>query len=74
MELDKGSEDGQGRRPWTWSLLLALLLVGAGVTLSVSINPLLDRRIHWDWTASLAVLLLLFSSRRPFGGVGSSLG
>ncbi len=46
-------------RGWGVSVFFALIGVGIGVTLSATINPLLDRRVHWDWTAPLAVALLV---------------
>ena len=45
-------------RGWGMSVFVALIGVGIGVTLSATINPLLDRRVHWDWMAPLAVALL----------------
>jgi hypothetical protein len=48
-----------GPRGWGVSVFVALIGVGIGVTLSATINPLLDRRVHWDWTAPLAVALLV---------------
>ncbi len=49
-------------RSWPFSVIVALAVVGIGVTLSATLNPLLDRRVHWDWTAALATALLLFFS------------
>ena len=48
-----------GPRGWGVSVFVALIGVGIGVALSATINPLLDRRVHWDWTAPLAVGLLV---------------
>jgi hypothetical protein len=45
------------RRPWMASLGWAAVLVGLGIVLSATVNPLLDRRVHWDWTAPLGVVL-----------------
>lgn len=46
-------------RPWTASLVRAAILVGLALLLSAAINPLLGRRVHWDWTAPLGVALFL---------------
>lgn len=45
------------RRLWTTSLVWAAILVGLAILLSATINPLLGRRMHWDWTSALAVAL-----------------
>ena len=49
-----------GPRSWAFSAAVAALVVGLGVALSATVNPLLDRRVHWDWTAALASALFVF--------------
>ncbi|MCH8284457.1 MAG: hypothetical protein IIC20_07755 [Chloroflexi bacterium] len=49
-----------GTRSWAFSVAVAALVVGLGVALSATVNPLLDRRVHWDWTAALASALFVF--------------
>ena len=49
-----------GTRSWALSVAVAGLVVGLGVALSATVNPLLDRRVHWDWTAALASALFVF--------------
>ncbi|MBI4312857.1 MAG: hypothetical protein HY681_13925 [Chloroflexi bacterium] len=48
---------GSGKRSWAASLSWATLLVAVAIGLSVTINPLLGRRVHWDWTLPLALAL-----------------
>ena len=57
--IDEGGPKPRVKRPWERSLVIALAVVGGSVTLSVVVNPLLGRTIHWDWTAALAVTLLV---------------
>ena len=61
-------KSGQAKRSWLISLVLALLIVGVGVTLSAVVNPLLGRYVHWDWMAGAApaalALLTLAIHRR----------
>jgi hypothetical protein len=40
--------------------LRAAQWVGTGIVLSATINPLLGRRVHWDWTAALGLVLFIF--------------
>lgn len=47
-------------RAWRFSLLIAAALVGAGLVLSATINPILGRQVHWDWAAVLATVSFVF--------------
>ena len=47
-------------RPWRLSLLIAAALVGTGLVLSATINPLLGRQVHWDWAAVLSTVSFAF--------------
>ena len=38
-----------------WAMAIVWLMVG----LSSLVNPMLDRRVHWDWMAVLAPAILL---------------
>jgi len=50
MKGASGHAPGVNRAPRSWPLAfgLALVLVGALVALSATINPLLGRYLHWD--------------------------
>lgn len=48
-----------GRRSLPVSMGWAMALVGLGIALSSTINPLLGRRVHWDWTSGLALVLFI---------------
>lgn len=48
-----------GKRSWTVSITAGAVVVAAGVLLSATVNPLLGRAVHWDWTASLATVLFV---------------
>lgn len=54
MEVRDGAAPAPLRRPWRTSLAWAAILVGLAIVVSATINPLLDRRVHWDWTSPLA--------------------
>lgn len=45
---------GKLERGWLVSVFWAALIIGIGIALSATINPLLDRSVHWDWMAVLA--------------------
>lgn len=47
-------------RAWRFSLLIAAAVVGAGLVLSATINPLLGRQVHWDWAAGLSAVSFVF--------------
>ena len=53
----RGKRRRSSTRSWGYSLGYAALVVGAGIVLSVTVNPLLGRSIHWDWMAYLAPTL-----------------
>jgi hypothetical protein len=44
---------------WGVSLLLAAVTMGVGIILSVTVNPLFDRSVHWDWMAVIAPVLFV---------------
>jgi hypothetical protein len=48
-----------GQRSLAVSMGWAMALVGIGIPLSSTINPLLGRRVHWDWTSGLALVLFI---------------
>ena len=48
-----------GRRSLAVSMGWAMALVGLGIAVSSTINPLLGRRVHWDWTVGLALVLFI---------------
>ena len=47
-------------RAWRSSLLIAAALVGTGLVLSATINPLIGRQVHWDWAAALSAVAFVF--------------
>ena len=56
-----GSAPGQAleKRSWAWSVAGSVVVVGVGIAISATINPLFDRAVHWDWMAVLAPALLI---------------
>jgi hypothetical protein len=42
-----------------WSVAGSVVVVGVGIAISATINPLFDRAVHWDWMAVLAPALLI---------------
>ena len=51
------------KRGWPKSLSVAAAVVAAAVLLSATVNPLLGRSVHWEWTAPLATaLFVLFTA------------
>ena len=54
-----GQANGPTIRRWRTSIVWAAILVGAAVAISATVNPLLDRAVHWDWMAGLAPTLFI---------------
>ncbi|MCX8214151.1 MAG: hypothetical protein OTJ97_06550 [SAR202 cluster bacterium] len=47
------------KRSWPWSVAASVAVVGVGIAISATVNPLFDRAVHWDWMAVLAPVLLI---------------
>ena len=47
-------------RAWRFALLIAAAVVGIGLVLSATINPLIGRQVHWDWAAALSTVSFVF--------------
>jgi len=47
------------KRGWTASILFSVAVVGVGIAISATVNPLFGRAVHWDWMAVLAPALLV---------------
>jgi hypothetical protein len=47
------------KRSWMWSVAVSVAVVGVGIVISATVNPLFDRAVHWDWMAVLAPALLI---------------
>ena len=45
------------KRSWPWSVAVSVGVVGVGIAISATVNPLSDRAVHWDWMVGLAVAL-----------------
>ena len=50
----QGNSEQTSYRSWTFSLILAAIVVGIAIIASATINPLFDRSVHWDWMAGAA--------------------
>ena len=64
---DRGPPGVRGKRPWLPSAGGALLVVGLVIAVSVLVNPLLGRYIHWrriDFGAPAVFLGLTLALRR----------
>ena len=67
MEKTKGkggssasdAEEAPEKRGWAWSVAVSFAVVGVGIAISATVNPLFDRAVHWDWMAVLAPALLI---------------
>jgi energy-converting hydrogenase Eha subunit A len=67
--MGKGSRDNQGhgrgesqhpaKRSWTASIAFSVVVVGVGILISATVNPLFGRAVHWDWMAVLAPVLFV---------------
>ena len=47
------------KRSWPWSVAVSVGVVGVGIVISATVNPLFDRAVHWDWMAGLVPVLLV---------------
>jgi hypothetical protein len=47
------------KRSWPLSVAASVAVVGVGIAISATVNPLFDRAVHWDWMAVLAPVLLI---------------
>lgn len=56
-----GSDDRQAvvKRSWARSVAISVAVVGVGIAISATVNPMFDRAVHWDWMAVLAPALLI---------------
>ena len=48
-----------GKRSWRVSFAASALVVGASLSISAVLNPVIGRTVHWDWAATLASVLLV---------------
>ena len=55
----RGKSQHPGKRSWTASMAFSVALVGVGILLSATVNPLFGRAVHWDWMAVLAPTLFV---------------
>ena len=62
MNQDTKAASPRPKRGWLLSIAVALAVAGVGTALSATINPALDRTIHWDWAGSIAAFLVVFLS------------
>ena len=51
---DRSGGQAPAPRSWVHSMFWAALVVGVGIVISATINPLFDRSVHWDWMAGVA--------------------
>ena len=60
-EREEKAEAGEAgsRQRWRVRLAAAALVVGASVSISAVLNPVIGRTVHWDWAAALASVLLV---------------
>ena len=62
-EKKGGGASGSGRalekRSWALSVAGSVVVVGVGIAISATVNPLFDRAVQWDWMAVLAPALLI---------------
>ena len=61
VRYKQGSERGKSQHPakrsWTASMAFSVAVVGAGILVSATVNPLFGRAVHWDWMVVLAPTL-----------------
>jgi hypothetical protein len=62
LRQDQAGKRVPGLRPWAVSLTWAVVVLAAGITLSATVNPLIGRRVHWDWTGAVGVGLFLLAA------------
>lgn len=56
---ERGKADTAAKRGWTASILFSVAVVGVGMAISATVNPLFGRAVHWDWMAVLAPALFV---------------
>ena len=49
----------RAQRGWKLSLVVAAAVVAVSIVVSATVNPLLGRTIHWDWTATAAAIVFV---------------
>ncbi len=54
-----GSGQAIEKKSWAQSVAVSVVVVGDGIAISATVNPLFDRAVHWDWMAVLAPALLI---------------
>ena len=54
-----GDQQSLEKRSWARSVAISVAVVGVGIVISATVNPLFDRAVHWDWMAVLAPMLLV---------------
>ena len=54
-----GDRQALAKRSWAWSVAMSVGVVGVGIVVSATVNPLFDRAVHWDWMAVLAPAMLI---------------
>jgi len=47
------------KRSWPRSVAVSVGVVGLGIAISATVNPMFDRAVHWDWMAGLVPVLLV---------------
>ena len=67
--MDEGPRDNPGRgrgesqrlakRSWTAAIAFSAAVVGVGILISATVNPLFGRAVHWDWMAVLTPVLFV---------------
>ena len=55
----RGKSQQTAKRSWTASVAFRGAVVGVGILISATVNPLFGRAVHWDWMAVLAPALLV---------------
>lgn len=58
-EADPVQQSPAGKRSWKVSVAAAAAIVGVGILLSATVNPLFGRYVHWDWMAVAAPALVV---------------
>ena len=49
-----GDQQSLEKRSWARSVAISVAVVGVGIVISATVNPLFDRAVHWDWMAGVA--------------------
>ena len=58
-EADSEQQRPVDKRSWRVSVAVAAAIVGVGIWLSATVNPLFGRYVHWDWMAIAAPALVV---------------